>query len=145
MCRVFRTRALHGFGQWIFFKTPNGVNGCPNVSMLLYWSMFANSPPVYHVHWLRAKAMMGQWSEEVDLLLAEFQWTVNFFDQCAADWDHWWMVSMNGNRIKHACYAARQQSVFSKLQDQWWTEQERYLKLTNNITTLHTIDSSLIV
>lgn len=91
----------------------------------------ANRVLVYRVHWLRAKAMRDRWSEEVELLSAEFQWTIEFFHQRAADWEHRRTVSMNTHRIGHSCYAARQQSVYSRLRDQCQGEQERSLKLAN--------------
>ncbi|KIN94246.1 hypothetical protein M404DRAFT_35256 [Pisolithus tinctorius Marx 270] len=34
----------------------------------------------YRTHWLRAKAVRDRWSEEEELLTAEFQWTINFFN-----------------------------------------------------------------
>ncbi|KIM85858.1 hypothetical protein PILCRDRAFT_65890, partial [Piloderma croceum F 1598] len=38
-----------------------------------------NPPVVYRVSWLRAKARYMQWSEELQLVEYEMQWTVNWF------------------------------------------------------------------
>ncbi|KAI6140502.1 hypothetical protein BKA82DRAFT_4450509 [Pisolithus tinctorius] len=37
-------------------------------------------PEFYRTHWLRAKAVRDRWSEEEQLLMAEFQWTINYFN-----------------------------------------------------------------
>ena len=42
---------------------------------------------VHRVHWLRARAQSGRWSEEAILVGYEMQWTVRYFLHQAQQWD----------------------------------------------------------
>ena len=41
---------------------------------------------VYHVSWLRAKAHLARWSEELRLVGCEMQWMVNWFQWKEEEW-----------------------------------------------------------
>jgi hypothetical protein len=75
-------------------------------------------PIVYRVHWLRAKAVRDRWAEEKELLEAEFQWTINFFAARARTWEYRSVRSGIKGEKGQACYAARQQAIYSRLRDQ---------------------------
>lgn len=42
---------------------------------------------VYRVSWLRAKARLTRWSEELQLVGYEMQWTVNWFRRMQEEWE----------------------------------------------------------
>jgi hypothetical protein len=75
-------------------------------------------PIVYRVHWLRAKALRDRWAEEKELLEAEFQWTINYFGARSDVWEYRSIRSRNKGQQGQACYAARQQAIYSRLRDQ---------------------------
>ncbi|KAF8438814.1 hypothetical protein L210DRAFT_3403557, partial [Boletus edulis BED1] len=60
----------------------------------------------YRAHWLRAKATKDRWTEEEEILKAEFQWTINFFQRKAEDWDCWSLCSQNTGPCGLVSYAA---------------------------------------
>ena len=79
---------------------------------------------VYRVHWLRAKATKDRWKEEEELLVAEFDWTVNFFQDCARHWEIRGARALGDGKQGPACYASRQMAIYSRLQDQCWVAWE---------------------
>jgi hypothetical protein len=50
--------------------------------------------------------------------MAEFQWTINFFNARAEAWDHHSISGNNGKLPGHACYASRQKTIYSWLREQ---------------------------
>ena len=68
--------------------------------------------------------MRDRWNEEVELLLAEFQWTINFFQRRAERWEHLATRSQNESLGGPTCYAARQQAIYSRLRDRCRVEWE---------------------
>ncbi|KAF8449491.1 hypothetical protein L210DRAFT_3389124 [Boletus edulis BED1] len=72
---------------------------------------------VYRVHWLRAKATKDRWTEEEEILKAEFQWTINFFQRKAEDWDRRSLCNQNTGLCGPASYAARQTAIYARLRD----------------------------
>ncbi|KIK77257.1 hypothetical protein PAXRUDRAFT_167415, partial [Paxillus rubicundulus Ve08.2h10] len=44
---------------------------------------------VYHINWLRAKAVQDQWKEEVKLIKSEVQWTINFLIPNSSSGRNW--------------------------------------------------------
>lgn len=72
---------------------------------------------VYRVHWLRAKAMRDRWKEEEELLKDEFQWTITFFNHMAQAWEHRSVQNQKEGLKGPACYASRQQAIYSRLRD----------------------------
>ena len=73
---------------------------------------------VYHIKWLQAKAVCDHWSEEVELLTCEFQWTVRFFQTKSDTWKGLHNVSMENGELGHACYSAHQAKIYTRLWDE---------------------------
>ncbi|KIN98811.1 hypothetical protein M404DRAFT_88317, partial [Pisolithus tinctorius Marx 270] len=69
---------------------------------------------VYRTHWLRAKAVRDRWSEEEQLLTAEFQWTINYFNYRAIQWH---TCHSECDALGTSCYAARQIAVYERLSE----------------------------
>lgn len=80
---------------------------------------------VYRVNWLRAKATRDRRKEEEELLMAEFQWTTDFFDRKARIWEHLRSRSNTKGYRGQACYAARQMATYGRLRDQCQTEWDK--------------------
>ncbi|KAI6148756.1 hypothetical protein BKA82DRAFT_3978415, partial [Pisolithus tinctorius] len=68
----------------------------------------------YRTHWLRAKAVQDRWSEEEQLLTAEFQWTINYFNYRAVQWH---TCRSECDALGTSCYAARQIAVYERLSE----------------------------
>ena len=68
---------------------------------------------VKHIHWLRARAQMQQWHEEVLLLLHEMQWTIRFYTYKARTWED--SMSVGGVTPSAKAYALRQIKMWRKL------------------------------
>ncbi|KIO09325.1 hypothetical protein M404DRAFT_21888 [Pisolithus tinctorius Marx 270] len=68
----------------------------------------------YRTHWLRAKAVQDRWSEEEQLLTAEFQWTINYFNYQAVQWH---TCRSECDALGTSCYAARQIAVYERLSE----------------------------
>ncbi|KAF8431530.1 hypothetical protein L210DRAFT_3507864 [Boletus edulis BED1] len=90
----------------------------------------------YRVHWLRAKATKDRWREEVEILKAEFQWTINFFNKRAEDWTHLAVDSQTKGQHGAASYAARQSAMYGQLRDQCQISLESHhpARATRNIS-----------
>lgn len=73
---------------------------------------------VYRVSWLRAKAAQKRWEEEAELVTAEFEWTIRYFNKQASIWRGRQEQAKNQNRCGHSCYAARQASIYAGLREQ---------------------------
>ncbi|KAI6155000.1 hypothetical protein BKA82DRAFT_4010686 [Pisolithus tinctorius] len=63
----------------------------------------------YRIHWLRAKVVQDCWTEEQELLMAKFQWTLNFFTHQAAQWR---IFQSKCEAVGPTCYAAKQIAIF---------------------------------
>ncbi|KAF8442797.1 hypothetical protein L210DRAFT_3396998 [Boletus edulis BED1] len=127
---------------------PN-ARGHRNDKLAWFWSMdipkdtegsdwMSECTLVYRVHWLRAKATKDRWREEVEILKAEFQWTVNFFNKRAEDWTHLAVDSQTKGQHGAASYAARQSSMYGQLRDQCQISLESHhpARATRNISSL---------
>ena len=62
--------------------------------------------------------MSDQWKEEVDMLIAEFQWTINFFKDKGDAWHNRSVSSPSKDLRGAACYASRQATIYGRLQEQ---------------------------
>lgn len=92
--------------------------------------------PVYRVNWLRAKAAKDRWTEELELVEAEFQWTVNFFQTKAGSWEALRNSSEEEGRAGGVCYAARQTAMYARLRDQCKTAWEEVSKSSPTVHLL---------
>ncbi|KAI6152566.1 hypothetical protein BKA82DRAFT_3972776 [Pisolithus tinctorius] len=91
----------------------------------------------YRTYWLRAKAVRDQWSEEEQLLMAEFQWTINYFNYRAIQWH---TCHSECDALGASCYTARQIAVYERLSEHAKLKQQSMsLKY---IPTLMDIDAS---
>jgi len=68
---------------WFWRFGDTGDSGGPRMQECTYsdcpCACPTNTPSVYRVSWLRAKARFCRWSEELTLVGYEMQWTVNWF------------------------------------------------------------------
>ena len=69
---------------------------------------------VHRVHWLRARAQSGRWSEEAILVGYEMQWSIRYFLHKAQQWDN---LCDTGNESSSlapgpAAYAARKAAMW---------------------------------
>lgn len=80
--------------------------------------MLLTDSTVYRVNWLRAKAAKDRWAEEVELVTAEFLWTVTFFDTKVDAWVELHKANIQHGLSGHACYCARQATLYQRLRDQ---------------------------
>lgn len=67
--------------------------------------------------------MKDWWNEKVELVKAEFHWTINYFQFKADAWDRMHIASSVQGKLGPACKAARQNAVYLLLQDQCQTKQ----------------------
>ena len=63
---------------------------------------------VYRVNWLRAKAQMDRWQEELKLVENEMTWMGLWFDYHRKIWDRRGNESKQQGLKGHACYAWKQ-------------------------------------
>ena len=70
---------------------------------------------VYRVNWLRAKARVDRWEEEVKLVQHEMQWTVKWFENQHHIWGGRAEASMDKGEVGHASYAWKQQEMWINL------------------------------
>lgn len=59
------------------------------------------------MHWLRERARLHRWEEEVLLVAQEMQWSATFFDYQAKKWTEYGNLTMDSNQAGHRAYAAR--------------------------------------
>ncbi|KAG2086319.1 uncharacterized protein F5147DRAFT_588554, partial [Suillus discolor] len=67
---------------------------------------------VYCVHWLRVKALMDHWKEELLLVQHEMNWTSNFFLHKAEQWIHLSITAQDTQLLGHIAYAAWQGKMY---------------------------------
>lgn len=75
--------------------------------------MFDSARSVQRVHWLRARAQMNRWSEELTMVNYEMQWTTRYFLHRSATWQER-TLSPHPHRGPKA-YAARQAEQWKQL------------------------------
>ncbi|KAF8809995.1 hypothetical protein BYT27DRAFT_7092678, partial [Phlegmacium glaucopus] len=69
---------------------------------------------VYRVHWLRARAQLHRWKEEVALTRNEMHWAINYFTFWKRQWLAW--QSSQGNLTHgHQAYAERQKAMWEEM------------------------------
>ena len=61
---------------------------------------------------------MHRWTEEVELLQAEFEWTSGYFSRSVDLWSFRAEGSERANERGPACYARRQQAIYSRLREE---------------------------
>jgi hypothetical protein len=72
---------------------------------------------VYRVHWLRARAQLHRWQEEVALTRNEMHWTINYFTSRQRQW-FLWQYSHYEMTPGHHVYAERQKAMWAEIREQ---------------------------
>ncbi|KAF8806062.1 hypothetical protein BYT27DRAFT_7102812 [Phlegmacium glaucopus] len=67
---------------------------------------------IRRVHWLRARAQLNRWQEEVSLTGYEMQWTVRYFSFQSRSWAG--VADATGN-AGHVTYAKRKRAMWEQL------------------------------
>ena len=73
--------------------------------------------PVYRVHWLRARAQLNRWQEEVTLTRNEMHWVINYFTFRQSQWLSWQSLYPDMTPGHHA-YAERQKAMWVEIGEQ---------------------------
>ena len=68
---------------------------------------------VYRVNWLRAKARVDRWHEELMLVKHEMHWTTLWFQHQAEVWSEHSKSEHSDLPVGHKAYAAKQQKLWS--------------------------------
>jgi hypothetical protein len=69
---------------------------------------------VYRVHWLRARAQLHRWQEEVTLTQNEMHWATNYFTFRQRQWSTW-QSSHSDLTHGHHAYAERQKAMWGEM------------------------------
>ena len=72
---------------------------------------------VYRVHWLRARAQLHRWQEEVTLTRNEMHWATNYFTFRQGQWSTW-QSSHPELTHGHQAYAERQKAMWGEIGQQ---------------------------
>ena len=72
---------------------------------------------VYRVHWLRARAQLHRWQEEVTLTRNEMHWAINYFTFRQKEWDKW-QSSYLAMTPGHHAYAEHQKAMWAEIREQ---------------------------
>lgn len=83
-----------------------------NVSFISLHFLIIEFSIVRRVHWLRARAQLMRWQEEVTLTRYEMQWTVAFFAYKRNQWG-----KQLGSTAGATAYANRKQAMWNELAD----------------------------
>ncbi len=95
--------------------TCRSVSPFPGILLAPYADIFV----VYRVSWLRAKARLTRWSEELQLVAYEMQWTVNWFRRMEEDWELRCKRLEDGIVVSGLdCYCYKQIAMWRTLADQ---------------------------
>jgi hypothetical protein len=70
---------------------------------------------VRRVHWLRARAQLMRWQEEVTLITYEMHWAVRFFSRKSQIWANAGDKSGLPLKAGHAAYADRQNDMWKQI------------------------------
>jgi hypothetical protein len=83
----------------------------------LIYLYLASQRAVYRVHWLRARAQLHRWQEEVALTRNEMHWTINYFTFRQGQW-LLWQSSYPYVTQGHLAYAERQKAMWAEIGEQ---------------------------
>jgi hypothetical protein len=70
---------------------------------------------VYRVHWLKSRAQLHRWEEELDLTQHEMVWTVGYFIHKAVEWEGFRNMAQAAIRPGPAAYAEKQIHLWRSL------------------------------
>ncbi|KAF9525829.1 hypothetical protein CPB83DRAFT_741238, partial [Crepidotus variabilis] len=69
--------------------------------------------PVYRVHFLRARARLARWTEEIKLTQYEIRWCILFYIAKATEWRRY--CDLPGLSAGHSAFASKQVSFWNSL------------------------------
>ena len=69
---------------------------------------------VYRVNWLRAKARVDRWVEELTLVKYEMHWTILWFQNQVDVWREYSKRTDDSLPIGHKAYATKQQKIWKE-------------------------------
>lgn len=95
--------------------TDNHLTEC-EVFCILLCARLTNRT-VYRVHWLRARAQLHRWQEEVTLTRNEMHWATNYFTFRQRQWLTW-QSSHPQLTHGHQAYAERQKAMWAEIGQQ---------------------------
>ena len=106
--------------SWIW-TTHQGVQANDNhlTECELYSVFFVSGSlrTVYRVHWLRARARLHRWQEEVTLTRNEMHWAINYFKFRQRQWVMWQSSYPNMTQ-GHQAYAESQKAMWGEIGQQ---------------------------
>ena len=79
-------------------------------------AIFTLMHSVYHVNWLRAKAHVDRWREELIIVKHEMQWTIRWFEFQANLWRERSERADDGLPRGHRSYAKKQEKLWNAFQ-----------------------------
>src|SRR5882724_9091461 len=82
--------------------------------------LFHKALQVYRVNWLRAKAQMDRWQEEVTLVQNETRWMHLWLDYHRNIWEERATESEQKGLKGHACYAWKQVWMWERMAMRLW-------------------------
>jgi hypothetical protein len=71
---------------------------------------------VYRVNWLRAKARVDRWNEELTLVKQEMKWTILWFRNQANLWMKRLEKEESNLPIGHKAYAIKQKKIWNEFE-----------------------------
>ena len=63
---------------------------------------------VYRVHWLRSRAQLHRWQEELNLTKHEMVWSTGYFIYQSVEWERWRQIAAAAAQPGPAAYAEKQ-------------------------------------
>jgi len=93
--------------------------------------LFHKALQVYRVNWLRAKAWMDRWQEEVTLVQNETRWMHLWLDYHRNIWEERATESEQKGLKGHACYAWKQVWMWQEWKMRLWMSIVGLLMSTN--------------
>jgi hypothetical protein len=72
---------------------------------------------VYRVHWLKSRAQLHRWEEELILTKHEMVWTTGYFIHKSVEWQKWadGAAAAGGTASGKAAYAHKQVNLWKRL------------------------------
>jgi hypothetical protein len=81
----------------------------------IYWYLLHAHEIVNRVHWLRARAQMHRWNEELILVGHEMKWTVQYYMHQSRIWNDRIIVAREMGENGAAAYASRKKAIWGQM------------------------------
>ena len=119
---IWETSGGHRFGLASAGAGAAGASSCFDASLVecMYFYMLivlhnAFLSIVQRVHWLRSRAQLMRWQEEVTLIIYEMHWTVRFFAHKSKMWANAGQISGLPLKAGLVAYAKRQNGLWEQI------------------------------